>query len=130
MIRKFPDGFLWGAATASHQVEGNTTDDWSQWEKENAERLAAKAASEFGRLPNWTEKFGAESARPENYISGVAVDHYHRYEEDFDIAKELGHTAYRFSLEWSRIEPEEGVFDEQELEHYRSVVRALRTRNI
>ena len=130
MIRKFPDGFLWGAATASHQVEGNTTNDWSQWEKENAERLAAKAASEFGRLPNWTEKFGAESARPENYISGVAVDHYHRYEEDFDIAKELGHTAYRFSLEWSRIEPEEGVFDEQELEHYRSVVRALRTRNI
>lgn len=130
MIRKFPDGFLWGAATASHQVEGNTTNDWSQWEKENAERLAAKAASGFGHLPNWTEKFGAEAARPENYISGVAVDHYHRYEEDFNIAKELGHTAYRFSIEWSRIEPKEGVFDEQELKHYRSVVRALRTRNI
>lgn len=61
---------------------------------------------------------------------GAACDFYHRYEEDFDIAKSLGHTANRFSVEWARIEPEEGVFDEQELEHYRRMVAALRSRGM
>lgn len=130
MIKKFPRGFLWGAATASHQVEGGTTNDWSEWEKENADRLAQEAPSKFGHLPGWTEKFGAEAARPENSISGIAVDHYHRYEEDFDIAKSLNHSAYRFSIEWSRVEPEKNRFDEQEITHYQNVVRALRARNI
>ncbi|QQS16008.1 MAG: glycoside hydrolase family 1 protein [Candidatus Moraniibacteriota bacterium] len=130
MIRQFPEGFLWGAATASHQVEGGNTNDWSEWEAQNASRLAKKSTSEFGHLPGWTEKFGTEAARPENYISGVAVDHYHRYEEDFDIAKELGHTASRFSIEWSRVEPQEGVWNEEEIVHYQTVVRALRARNI
>ena len=130
MIRQFPQGFLWGAATASHQVEGNTTNDWSEWEKANAKRLAAKASSEFGHLSSWTEKFGTEAAHPENYISGIACNHYHRYEEDFESAKELNHSAHRFSIEWSRIEPKEGNFDEKELAHYQNVVRALRARNI
>ena len=130
MIRQFPQGFLWGAATASHQVEGNTTNDWSEWEKANAKRLAAKASSEFGHLSSWTEKFGTEAAHPENYISGIARNHYHRYEEDFESAKELNHSAHRFSIEWSRIEPKEGNFDEKELAHYQNVVRALRARNI
>ena len=130
MIRQFPQGFLWGAATASHQVEGNTTNDWSEWEKANAKRLAAKASSEFGHLSSWTEKFGTEAAHPENYISGIACNHYHRYEEDFESAKELNHSAHRFSIEWSRIEPEEGNFDEKELAHYQNVVHALRARNI
>lgn len=130
MIRKFPKGFLWGAATASHQVEGGTTNDWSLWERENADRLAKKSASEFGHLPSWTEKFGVEAAHPENYISGIACDQYHRYEEDFDIAKSLGHTAHRFSIEWSRVEPEEGKWNEQEIMHYQNVVQALRTRHI
>ena len=130
MIKKFPNDFLWGAATASHPAEGGTTNDWSAWEWANADRLARESASKFCYLPSWTEKFGAEAARPENSISGTAVDHYHRFEEDFDIAKSLGHTAHRFSIEWSRIEPEEGVFDEQEIAHYQNVVRALRARNI
>lgn len=130
MIRKFPNGFLWGAATASHQVEGGATNDWSEWEKMNATRLAHEAASKFGHLPGWTEKFGAEASRPGNYISGIACDHYRRYEEDFDIAKSLYHTAHRFSIEWSRIEPEEGTWDEQEIVHYQNVIHALRARNI
>lgn len=130
MIRKFPEGFLWGAATSSHQVEGGTTNDWSEWEKANADRLAREAASKFGCLPGWTEKFGKEASRPENYISGIAVDHYHHYEADFDIAKSLGHSAYRFSIEWSRTEPEEGKWDTQEIAHYQDVIRALRARNI
>ncbi|MFZ1736266.1 MAG: glycoside hydrolase family 1 protein, partial [Candidatus Moraniibacteriota bacterium] len=83
-----------------------------------------------GHLPGWTEKFGDEASRPENYISDIACDHYHRYEEDFDIAKDLNHTAYRFSIEWSRIEPEEGEWDKQGIAHYQDVIRALRARNI
>ncbi|PIR85432.1 glycosyl transferase [Candidatus Kaiserbacteria bacterium CG10_big_fil_rev_8_21_14_0_10_45_20] len=98
----FPKGFLWGASTSSYQVEGGiTNNDW------------AKAARE-GRVPE----------------AGLACDHYNRFEEDFDIAKSLNHTAHRFSVEWSRVEPEEGVFNEKEVEHYRAVVKALRARGI
>lgn len=107
--------FFWGASTSSHQVEGNNHNDWSEWEQEHAERLSRQSG---GIYP------------PENYISGRACDHYNRYRKDFDIAKQLGHNAHRFSLEWSRIEPEEGKFDEKELEHYRDVISALRERGI
>ena len=112
---KFPKDFFWGAATSSHQVEGNNHNDWSVWEKENAERLSQKSG---GKYP------------PENFISGGACDHYNRYKEDFDIAKSLGHNAHRFSIEWSRVEPEEGKFNEKELEHYRDVIKALRERGM
>ncbi len=102
MINFKPKNFYWGAATASYQVEGGIENtDW------------AKAARE-GRVPP----------------CGRACDHYHRYEEDFDIAQSLGHNAHRFSIEWARIEPEEGKFDEETTEHYRRVLRALRDRNL
>lgn len=101
-MKKFPDGFYWGAATAAYQVEGGIENtDW------------AKAARE-GRVP----------------VCGRACDHYNRFEEDFDIAKTLGHNAHRFSLEWARIEPEEGRFDEHEIEHYRTVIQALKQRGM
>ncbi len=100
--KKFPEGFLWGAATASYQVEGGIeNNDW------------AKAARE-GKVPP----------------CGRACEHYTRYEQDFDIAKSLGHNCHRISIEWSRIEPEEGKFDEGEVEHYRQVVMALRARRL
>lgn len=102
MQLKFPDGFYWGAATASYQVEGGIdNNDW------------AKAGRE-GKVPK----------------AGMADDHYRRFEEDFDIAKTLGHNAHRLSIEWSRIEPKEGRFNEKEIEHYRRVLEALRERNI
>jgi beta-glucosidase len=126
----FPKGFLWGAATSAHQVEGGTTNNWSEWENTNAERLAAEAAQKFGHIESWQEQFGAEAARPENYLSGTACDHYHRYSEDFALAKELGHNAHRFSVEWSRVEPEDGVFDETVIAHYVDVVEALRARGL
>lgn len=126
----FPKGFLWGAATSSHQVEGNNHNDWSEWEKANASRLAHEAKSVFGSVPGWQERFGAEAADPKNYISGAAADHWNRYEEDFDILKELHLNAYRFSIEWSRIEPEEGRWDENAIAHYRKMLEALRTRGI
>lgn len=125
----FPKDFLWGAATASHQVEGNTVNDWSEWEKEHALRLAKEAESHFGHLPCW-ERVKKEALDPSNYLSGSSTDHYHRFEEDFDILRSLNGNVYRFSLEWSRIEPKEGIFDEQEIEHYRKVIQALRVRDI
>ena len=96
--KKFPDGFLWGAATSAHQAEGNNQNDWSEWEKNNVERLAREAKIKY--TPWQQEKF-PEMFEPVNYISGRAADHYNRYEEDFDIAKSLGHNSHRFSIEWS-----------------------------
>ena len=97
-----PRDFFWGAATASYQVEGGIDNcDW------------AVAATE-GRVPP----------------CGIACDHYNRYESDFDVAVDLGHTAHRFSLEWARIEPKEGEFDMAAVAHYQAVIAALRARNL
>lgn len=126
---RFPDGFFWGGATSAHQVEGGNINDWSEWEKENAERLAQESEKKFGYLPNWND-IKAEAQYLQNYISGKACDHYNLYEEDFNIAKSLGHNAHRFSIEWSKIEPEEGKWNEKEIEHYRKVIIALRARGM
>ena len=69
---------------------------------------------------DWSDKFPA----------GRACNHYNLYEKDFDLIKSLNQTAFRFSIEWSRIEPREGEFDEKEIEHYRKVFSALKKRNI
>ena len=124
---KFPKYFLWGAATSAHQVEGGNVNNWSEWEKKNAERLAGKAGKEW---EIWQQDKFSEMFQAENYISGRACDHYNRFEEDFDLAQAGGHNAHRFSIEWSRIEPEEGKFDEKEIEHYRKVLLALRERGL
>jgi len=98
----FPDGFLWGAATASYQVEGGIdNNDWA----EEARR---------GNTPH----------------CGIACNHYNRFAEDFELAKRLGHNAHRFSIEWARIEPEEGKFNDKEIEHYRTVIRTLKEKNL
>ncbi|MFH1047162.1 MAG: glycoside hydrolase family 1 protein [Patescibacteria group bacterium] len=103
--RKFPDGFLWGAATSSHQVEGgNDRNDWWRWEQQ-------------GRVMD-------------QQVSGLACDHYCRYEEDFDLAAAMGNNAHRLSIEWSRIEPVEGQFDMREVLHYRRVLEALQLRGL
>ncbi len=124
---KFPEGFLWGAATSAHQVEGNTHNNWSEWEKANAERLAKEAGKKWQK---WQQEKFPEMFDPKNYISGRACDHYNLYEKDFDLAREGGHNAHRFSIEWSRVEPKEGKFDEKEIEHYRKVIRALKERGL
>jgi len=64
------------------------------------------------------------------FPAGKACNHYHLYEKDFDLLKELNQNAFRFSIEWSRIEPEEGKFDEEEIEHYRKYLELLKNRNI
>jgi beta-glucosidase len=124
---KFPEKFYWGAATAAHQVEGGNVNDWSEWEKANAKRLSEEASDKW---QEWQKDQFQEMFSPNNYISGAACDHYNLFEKDFDIAKSLGHNAHRFSIEWSRIEPEEGKFNEKEIEHYRQVIQALKSRDI
>ncbi|TAK96309.1 glycoside hydrolase family 1 protein [Patescibacteria group bacterium] len=124
---KFPDGFLWGASNSAYQIEGGCVNNWSEWEKVNAGRLAKEAR---GKWQLWQQEQFPEMFEAQNYISGRACDHYNLYEKDFDSAKELGHNAHRFSLEWSRIEPEEGKFSPEGIEHYRKVLQALRVRGI
>lgn len=95
----FPAGFLWGAATAAHQIEGNNVgSNW--WEMEHA--------------PDTT------IVEP----SGDAADSYHRYRDDIRLLSELGLNSYRFSIEWSRIEPERGYLSRASVDHYRRMVDA------
>lgn len=126
----FPEDFLWGAATSSHQVEGGQNNNWTDWEKRQARHLARGSTKAFDTPAVHWYRIKDQALDPNNYISGRAVDHYRRYEEDFDIARTLHHNAHRFSIEWSRIEPERGQFDERAIEHYRKVVAALRQRGI
>jgi beta-glucosidase len=100
----FPKGFLWGTATASHQVEGNNTNNnWWKWEQEG--HTVHKA--------------------------GLACDWWGgRWREDFDRAAETGQNAHRLSVEWSRIQPELDKWDEDALERYRMMLRGLRERGI
>ncbi|NMP21330.1 glycoside hydrolase family 1 protein [Sulfobacillus harzensis] len=90
--------FLFGAATSSHQIEGNQQNDWTDWEE-----------SGHGVEP-----------------SGRATDHWERWADDLALFKSLGLNAYRFSLEWSRIEPEPGQFDRNALAQYRAMILRMR----
>jgi len=93
----FPNDFLWGASTAGHQIEGNNVN--SDW---------------------WAR----EQVTPGMELSGDACDSYHRYGEDIALLAEAGLDSYRFSFEWSRIEPIEGHFSRAELAHYRRMIDA------
>jgi beta-glucosidase len=129
-MKQFPNNFTWGAATSSHQVEGNQHNDWSEWEPKNAQRLAREAPERFAKIaPRW-EEIKPEATSPDSYISGQATDHYNRYKEDVQILKSLNLNAYRFSLEWSRFEPTKGAWEQSAVDHYRDVIDELRANNI
>jgi len=99
----FPNGFLWGAATAAHQIEGNNVhNDW--WRAEEA-----------GILP---------------HRSGAACDSWNRWADDIRLLQDMGLNAYRFSVEWARIEPEPGHFDQTALDTYRRMLEAMRSGGI
>jgi len=103
---RFPQGFLWGAATSSHQVEGNNTNnDWWEWEQQPGHIL-------------------------DGHRSGLACDWWNRAEQDFDLAREMGQNAHRLSLEWSRIEPREGEWDDDAIARYRQMLVGLRQRGL
>ncbi len=95
---KFPEGFIWGAATASYQIEGAWNEDGK------GENIWDIASHTPGKIKNGD-------------TGDIACDHYHRYKEDVQLMKKLGLNAYRFSISWSRIYPsgtgkinEEGIF--------------------
>lgn len=126
-LKNSSNNFYWGASTSAHQVEGGAHNNWSEWEKKNAVRLARSAPQKWSQ--EQLEKF-PEMTDPSNYISGDAADHYNRYTEDFDLVREGGHNAHRFSIDWARIEPEKGKFDLGAIAHYIDVVKELRARGI
>lgn len=96
---QFPNTFFWGAATAAHQIEGNNvSSDW--WEREHMQNGGLSEAS------------------------GDACDSYNRYDEDIRLLASSGLQYYRFSLEWARIEPEEGCFSKAQIIHYRNMIEA------
>ncbi len=97
-VLSFPKGFMWGSATSSYQVEGGIYNN--NW---------AEAARE-GEVPR----------------CGDACDHFRRYENDFQTARELGHNAHRLSIEWARVEPDPGQFNHQAIAHYRKVIQSLK----
>jgi beta-glucosidase len=125
----FSKDFMWGASTAAHQLEGDTYNQWSVWEHANANRLAKTAKKRLSWMPYW-KNIREEAEDPDNYISGKGVDHYHLYEKDFDIAKKLNLNALRFTVEWSRIEPEPGQWNQEAIDHYKRYIKELRARDI
>jgi beta-glucosidase len=114
--RKFPHGFMWGASTAAHQVEGGNHNQWTVWELSQASEKAKTAAERYSYLQNW-DQIKKQAEKPENYVSGRGVEHFSRYQEDFDILEKLNLNSFRFGVEWSRLEPEEGKWDEEAVEH-------------
>ncbi len=91
----FPGGFVFGVATSAYQVEGHIENDWAEWER-------------AGKL------------KEPHVRCGRGVDHWNRFEEDLSLARNVGCTAFRVSLEWARIEPEPGRFDEAAIDSYRT----------
>lgn len=104
-MKQFPSDFFWGAATAAHQVEGNNVH------------------SDFWRMENM-------EATMFNEPSGKTVEHYRLFEKDIEQLAELGLNTYRFSIEWARVEPKEGEFDQAAIEHYRDVLDVCRKLNV
>jgi beta-glucosidase len=105
-----PSGFLLGAATSSHQVEGGNENDWSEWEK--------------GSFPD-----GSPHIKHRD-VSGAACGSWNRFSDDMALLRELGANAYRLSLEWSRLEPEEGAWNEAAADRYLEWMRLLRAQDI
>ncbi|MBK0368345.1 glycoside hydrolase family 1 protein [Flavobacterium agrisoli] len=107
----FPKTFLWGTATAAHQVEGgHTNSNWSWWENQKKKSGQPTIANQ--------EK------------AGIATNHWQLYPKDITLMQELGVNSYRFSLSWSKINPKEGHFDQASIEHYSNVIDSLLAKNI
>ncbi len=125
----FEEDFLWGAGISAHQAEGGNDNNWSEWELSNATYLAKSAPNKYGYLPNWP-KIKADAMDPKNYVSGRAAEHKKYFKEDFKLLKELNLNTLRFSIEWSRIEPNEGEFSKAGLKFYKTYFNELKRQGI
>jgi beta-glucosidase len=110
----FPKNFLWGVSTSPHQIEGGNKNDWTEWES-SPERLS---------------DLKARGDNIADYRSGLAANSWALYEQDFNLVEELNCGAYRLGVEWSRIEPELGVYNNEAIEHYRTMLKSLKLRKI
>ena len=107
----FPNSFAWGTATAAHQVEGNNTNNnWYDWEHQLNENNQP-------RIHNGDKSI-------------LAADHWNRYPDDIKLMKDLGVNHYRFSIEWSKIEPQNGNYNDESIQHYRDLCDSLIKNNI
>ncbi len=126
---KFPKHFFWGGSTASHQVEGGNHNQWTVWEHDHAKESAQTAHRHLSHLHNW-EEIKDQAEEPDNYISGKGVEHYKKYKQDFQLARDLNLNAFRFSIEWARLEPKEGRWDKAEIQHYKNYIKELRRQKL
>lgn len=126
---KFSKRFLWGAAVSAHQVEGKNHNQWTVWELENAKAKAVQADYHLKDFKSW-EKIKTAAKNPHNYVSDRLADHYNRFYEDFDLLQKMHMNAFRFSVEWSRIEPSEGVWNPEAMKHYKNYAEDLKQRGI
>jgi beta-glucosidase len=105
---KFPQGFLWGTATSAHQIEGNNfNSDWWEYEQNKP------PGQMYPREPS---------------LDGC--DSYNKYEEDFELCKKMNNNAVRISIEWARIEPYKGQFDQEQLDHYKKMLKAAKDKGL
>ncbi|MFH2037223.1 MAG: family 1 glycosylhydrolase [Candidatus Zixiibacteriota bacterium] len=102
MTNSVNNKFLWGTATSAFQIEGQIENDMTEW-----------------------ERLGRFKQNGKNPLVGLATDHWNRWEDDFRLLKELGTNSYRFSVEWARIEPEPGVFNQSAIDQYSRMIDRL-----
>jgi beta-glucosidase len=102
---RFPSGFTFGVSTAAYQVEGHIENDWSDWERS-------------GKL------------KDPNHRCGQSVDHWNRFSDDLNLIRDVGASAYRLSLEWARVEPKQGEFDEAAIDGYRTRLLQMKAKGI
>ena len=105
-----PSGFMLGTSTAAHQIEGGLENDWAVWER--------------GQWPDGAPAYQGSA------VSGAATNSWNRFDEDVRLMERLGSNAYRFSIEWARLQPTPDTWDEAALERYRQWAHALRQKGI
>ncbi|RMD59320.1 glycoside hydrolase family 1 protein, partial [Candidatus Parcubacteria bacterium] len=110
----FPTGFLWGVSTSAYQIEGDITNDWSEWE----------------HSPNRLAYLKRRGLNPHDFICGKACGSYYYFNRDLACLKELGVNAYRFSIEWARIEPQPGKYSLIGIKYYQQIIKQLQVAEI
>src|SRR5207244_9594038 len=124
IVREYDPHFLWGASTSSYQVEGGITNN--DWDFFTRSEPIKKRISTLTKPSIFYKSNTPIVLQP----AGDAVKFWHPryYEKDFDLARSLGLNTFRIGIEWARIEPERGQWDQEAIEHYRKMISAMRAR--
>ena len=125
----FPKKFMWGAKVAAQPTEGGADNAWTDWEKDHARVLAAQAPYHYDDLESW-QRVKKLASTPANYVSARASDHYDKYLQDFDLLDSMNLNAFRFGIDWSRVQPSEDTWDIEAIAHYKEYIAELKSRDI